>query len=210
MRVVRLLLADPNGVNEQKGGPQKAAAGLGQKKIYLFLLLDCGANVEARLAEALCATARGGNKDLVETLLGRGPPVNKGLEVWVVLRSLGGATADFEVPDAGLAEEPVQTMWRLFLGGANNFMTEGIQPFGIDVVLDGIDICECPLASLPPKQHIQRVCHPIWIFAIHQSRRRWEGALSFCCSSVPSTRCIPYGLSSSRPSIGIILGSILQ
>jgi hypothetical protein len=64
-------------------------------------------------------------KDLVEILPDRGPPVNKGLEFWAVLHSLGGAIADFEVLDAGLAEGPAQNMWRLSLGGTKNSMTDG-------------------------------------------------------------------------------------
>jgi hypothetical protein len=46
--------ADPNGGYEHKGGLLKVAADLGQKDI-LCLLLDRGANVEARVAEVLCA-----------------------------------------------------------------------------------------------------------------------------------------------------------
>jgi|ERR1700722_5458993 hypothetical protein len=87
---VRLLLAygaDPNGVYEHKGGPLRVAADPGQKDI-LCLPLDRGANVEGRLAEALCAAARGSHKDLVETLLDLGPPVNRWLKFWAVLRSL--------------------------------------------------------------------------------------------------------------------------
>ena len=94
--------------------------------------------VKARLAEALCAAARSGHKDFVEILLDRGPPVNKRLEFWAVHRSLGGATADFEVPDAGLAEEPAQTMWRLFLSRTNNSTADGIR------LLDGTDISGFP------------------------------------------------------------------
>jgi hypothetical protein len=121
--------------------------------------LNREANVGARLAEVLCAAARSGHKGPVEILPDRGPPVNKGLKFWAVLRGLGGATADFEVPDAGLAEEPAQNMWILFLGATNNSTIDEIRPFGISVGRDGHR--GCAFASLPPKQHTQQVCHLI-------------------------------------------------
>ncbi len=65
-----------------------------------------------------------------------------------ILLSLGGATAEFEITDDNLAEELAQTLWNLFLGGTNNSTTNGLRPFGVDVVLDGIDIGGSPNLSL--------------------------------------------------------------
>jgi hypothetical protein len=59
------------------------------KKDILCPLLYREANVEARLAEALCTAARSGYRDLVEILLDRGPPVNKGMEFLAVLAVAG-------------------------------------------------------------------------------------------------------------------------
>ena len=66
-----------------------------------------------------------------------------------VLLSLGGAKgySDTSIPSDDGAEELANTLWALFLGGTDNTTTQSMRPFG-SVVLDGLDIGQCPPSSM--------------------------------------------------------------
>lgn len=94
LRVVLLLLAmvpiQMRGTNLRADHSELPLALV--KKIYCTYFWVVGLISKPESPKHSARAARSGHKDLVEILLDLGPPANKGLESWAVLRNLGDAT----------------------------------------------------------------------------------------------------------------------